>query len=144
VYDLQKCYISIHLDMAAVERLKLGIDACVVREAILFGVRGITRSAVLRALKEGDVLVKKGDPSKLRVYVTDNAATKLSTSPYFTMQLLKAALPKVIVQGIPTVNRAVISEVEGSSPPKYNLLIEGYGLREVMGSPGINGYSTTT
>jgi DNA-directed RNA polymerase III subunit RPC1 len=144
VYSPTKCYISIHLDMEAIEQLKLDIDAFAVRDAILNAVRGVTRSAVLRALKETDVLVKKGDISKLRVYVSHPMANKLSTTPYFAMQLLKSALPKVIVQGIPTVNRAVISEVDGSNPPRYNLLIEGYGLREVMGSPGINGYSTTT
>jgi DNA-directed RNA polymerase III subunit RPC1 len=47
----------------------------------------------------------------------------------------------VIVQGIKTVNRAVINDKDGQS---YNLLMEGYGLLDVMGSPGIDGLHTTT
>jgi DNA-directed RNA polymerase III subunit RPC1 len=61
------------------------------------------------------------------------------------MQKLKAALPAVIVQGISSINRAVINEKTGDDGrPVYNLLMEGYGLQEVMGSPGIDGLCTTT
>jgi DNA-directed RNA polymerase III subunit RPC1 len=60
------------------------------------------------------------------------------------MQELKNTLPKVIVQGIPTVNRAVINETDKDGKQSYNLYVEGYGLQEVMGSPGIDGLKTTT
>ena len=60
------------------------------------------------------------------------------------MQLLKTALPEVIVQGIPTVSRAVINESSKEGKPTYNLLMEGYGLQDVMGCPGIDGLHTTT
>jgi DNA-directed RNA polymerase III subunit RPC1 len=43
------------------------------------------------------------------------------------LQSLKAALPGVIVIGIPTVNRAVIQEEKGN----YKILIEGRGLLKV-------------
>jgi DNA-directed RNA polymerase III subunit RPC1 len=49
------------------------------------------------------------------------------------MQSLKVALPQVIVQGIPSVNRAVINEEDKDGRPSYHLLVEGYGLAEVMG-----------
>ena len=60
------------------------------------------------------------------------------------MQDLKVALPNVIVQGIASVNRAVINEEEKNGKPSYHLLVEGYGLSEVMGSPGVDGRHTTT
>jgi hypothetical protein len=41
-------------------------------------------------------------------------------------------LPQVIVQGIPSVNRAVINEEDKDGRPSYHLLVEGYGLAEVM------------
>lgn len=69
---------------------------------------------------------------------------KPATPAYFTMQMLKSVLPDVIVQGIPTINRAVINESTKEGKSSYNLLMEGYGLAEVMGSPGIDGLFTTT
>ena len=52
---------------------------------------------------------------------------------------------QVIVQGIPSVARAVINEEtpsQGSSATKYHLLVEGYGLADVMGAPGVKGSET--
>ncbi|KAI8832364.1 hypothetical protein BC829DRAFT_426428 [Chytridium lagenaria] len=52
------------------------------------------------------------------------------TATFNLMQSLKRQLPKVPVKGIPTVNRAVIT------------LVEGNGLLEVMGTEGIDGKNT--
>mmetsp|Transcript_12540 Transcript_12540/g.15241 ORF Transcript_12540/g.15241 Transcript_12540/m.15241 type:complete len:206 (-) Transcript_12540:151-768(-) len=60
------------------------------------------------------------------------------------MQALKVALPLVIVQGIPSVNRAVINEEDKNGVTSYHLLVEGCGLAEVMGAQGIDGSQTTT
>ena len=144
VYAPGNCYISIELDMVAIEQLKLNIDATTVRRAILKGSRGVTKAPVLRCLKENDVLVKKRSNSKLRVLVPDVKIGNSHTLPYFAMQMLKSALPNVIVQGIPSVNRAVINETEKDGKSTYNLLVEGYGLQDVMGSPGIDGRHTCT
>jgi DNA-directed RNA polymerase III subunit RPC1 len=47
------------------------------------------------------------------------------------------------VQGYSSVNRAVINEeLDNSGNKSYYLLVEGYGLREVMGCPGIDGLNT--
>ena len=144
VYTSDKCYISISLDLDAIEQLKLNVDALSVRHAILRGVPGVTRPPILRSLKESDIHVKKGCKDRLRVYVPSIKTGKEDTPKYFAMQILKAALPSVIVQGIHTVNRAVINETDKDGRPSYNLLMEGYGLLEVMGSPGIDGLYTTT
>ena len=144
VYATDSCYVSVELDLVAIEQLKLNIDATSVRTAILKGTRGVTKLPVLRCLKEKDVLVKKGSNSKIRVHVPDVKIGNSKTLTYFAMQMLKAALPNVIVQGIHSVNRAVINEVEKDGKSTYNLLVEGYGLQDVMGSPGIDGRHTTT
>lgn len=145
VYSADKCYISIELDLEAIEQLKLNVDAASVRHAILHGVPGVTRNPTLRALKDGDVKLKKGSNAKLRVHVPNVKSGKEDTPSYFAMQMLKSALPAVIVQGIASVSRAVINCVEDKNGiPSYNLLMEGYGLQEVMGSPGIDGLHTTT
>lgn len=160
VYSPNGCYISIELDMDAIVQLKLNVDIFTVRHAILKGVRGTTRNATLRLLKDEHIKVKKGSTSKMRVIIPSLAgassggrakavesksrANQKPTSHYFTMQRLKSVLPEVIVVGIPTVNRAVINEGERDGAIKYNLLMEGYGLEAVMGSPGIDGLFTTT
>lgn len=144
VFSLDKCYVAIELDLDAIEQLKLYVDAETVRHAILNGTPGVTRAAALRALKDSDVQLKKGSRSRLRVHVPEMKSGKEAISNYFAMQMLKIALPNVIVQGITTVNRAVINEQSKNGVTSYNLLMEGYGLLEVMGSPGIDGLHTTT
>lgn len=58
---------------------------------------------------------------------------------YFELHSLKSILPNVVVKGISTVDRAVISNDKG----KYNLLVEGTNLLAVMGSsPGVNASET--
>ena len=140
VYSTGDCYLSIQLDLGAIQQLRLNVDAASVRRNILKGVRGQTRPPVLRMLADKHVLVKKRSRSKLRVLVPD----KGDAPTYFIMQALKVALPKVIVQGISTVNRAVINEESKKGKVDYHLLVEGYGLSEVMGSPGVDGRRTTT
>ena len=124
----------------AIEQLKLNVDAESVRLSILHGSRGVTKPAALRCLKDPDVKTKAGRNNKLRIYVPED---QRKTS-YFYMQELKSTLPNVIVQGIPSVNRAVINEIDKDGKQSYNLLVEGYGLQDVMGSPGIDGHYTWT
>ena len=109
---------------------------------------------MLRALK--DVHVVRGD--KLRIHPPDAlsaggggaaAAAALAAGGagaaeqrrYFVMQALKATLPAVIVQGLPTISRAIVNETkdDATGATRYHLLVEGYGLAEVMGAPGVKG-----
>jgi DNA-directed RNA polymerase III subunit RPC1 len=73
-----------------------------------------------------------------------------SRKVYFVVLALKTALPSVIVQGIPTVSRAVVNEEasdeardpNASNDKQYHLLVEGSGLQDVMGTPGVDGTRT--
>ena len=141
VYSADDCYISIELDLEAIEQLKLNITVHSVRNSIVNATQG---GKILRHVQENEVKVKRKSKSKLRVYVPDKVGTQ-EVPKYFGMQLLKAALPGVIVQGIPSINRAVINEQQDKSGRvSYNLLMEGYGLLDVIGSPGIDGLRTVT
>jgi DNA-directed RNA polymerase III subunit RPC1 len=147
VYSAGQCYISIKLDMETIEQLKLNIDANSVRKSILFGQKRQTRPAVLRLIQEKHIKVKRGSTSRLRVYIPSTIDSRSSTIPpttFFVMQALKSALPNVVVQGIASVNRAVINEEDKDGKTTYHLLVEGYGLSDVMGSPGVDGLHTTT
>jgi DNA-directed RNA polymerase III subunit RPC1 len=83
------------------------------------------------------VLLK--DKSTIRVIIREKDPGDM----YYQMQILKRALPNVIVKGIPQVTRAVINEQEGRSG-YYELLAEGYGLRDVMTTDGVLGARTTS
>ncbi|RHY52607.1 hypothetical protein DYB30_006194 [Aphanomyces astaci] len=144
VFARDQAYLSVKLDMAAIDALQLTIDARTVRHAIL-GAVGMPPRSIIKLLKEPHVLLNARRPDKLRILAPAKykSATDSRSSMYFAMQSLKAALPSVIVQGIPTVNRAVINYEEGKDK-KLHLLVEGYGLSDVMGIPGVDGLHTTS
>jgi len=72
--------------------------------------------------------------------------------PNVQLQVLSTYLPNIIVQGIATVERAVISsrsatpdeQSQGSGPLRYQLLVEGHDLGSVMGTPGVDGLKCRT
>lgn len=82
-------------------------------------------------LKEKHIKIVKTD--KLHIEPYDTSRDRM----YFAMQNLKSMLPNVIVKGYPTVVRAVINRLENDQS-KHNLLVEGYGLKQVMNTPGID------
>ena len=148
VHSRDQSYISIKLDMNAIQNLHLNVDAFTVRNAILFQTHGGPRPAVLRALKERHVILVNSKGNRLHILPPESKETNRGVPAhqkiYFVVQALKAALPGVIVQGIPTVSRAVINEeVDSKTGGKlYYLLVEGYGLQDVMGRAGVDGKDT--
>ena len=128
VFTPKGCYLSIKLDTAAIENLRLEINAEKVKAAIIqFG---------KLKLKEKHIQVIRTD--KLRIESAEVNRDKL----YFSMQELKCKLPKVMISGIQTIERAIINEDEKTN--KLSLLIEGYGLKEVMQTLGIDPKHCTT
>ncbi|KAM0885581.1 hypothetical protein ACQ4PT_030246 [Festuca glaucescens] len=80
------------------------------------------------------------DEAKLRIYPAGTEKSNLQ----FELHNLKSMLPKVIVKGIPTVERAVVNPVlrcDGTFD-RYNLLVEGTNLLKVLGTPGVNAERT--
>ncbi|KAF0416431.1 beta and beta-prime subunits of DNA dependent RNA-polymerase [Gigaspora margarita] len=133
IYERDSCYLAIKLDLDAIQKLQLETNIKEISRAILndrklkLEIQGIR----IVANDEIDVYVPEKDGS--RRHELDRL--------YFRLQVLKRALPKVIIKGIQTVTRAVISEAKAG---KKQLLVEGYGLREVMTTEGIFGTETTS
>ena len=172
VHSPEQSYVSIKLDLHAIQNLHLDVNAHTVRQAILKG-NGIgsysKQFASLRAVKDKHVSIidtahsssraagasPRGENenedetvagSYLRIFPPEAKDTGKGIPAhqrmYFNIQSLKAALPHIIVQGIPSVSRAVINEESDASKAKkksYYMLVEGYGLQDVM---GINGLDT--
>merc|ERR1711962_155505 len=61
-------------------------------------------------------------------------------------QYLKERIVSVVIMGLPTVSRAIISidDSSGSLKPKYKLFVEGDNLREILATPGVHGKQTTS
>lgn len=88
-------------------------------------------------LKREHIFVK--NTSKLHIYPYDKSKEKM----FFVMQSIKMMLPNVIVKGIPSINRAVINKQQ-KDESKFELLVEGYGLKQVMMTPGVDFAQTLT
>jgi DNA-directed RNA polymerase III subunit RPC1 len=132
------------LDPDVIRALQLDVSVKSVRHALL--------GASKLKLKPNRVLIAGGEA--LHVLPPDDvggarasAAQSAASGPaahrraLFHLQALRTAVPSVIVQGIPSVSRAVINDLGGG---KYNLVVEGTDLRAVMGVEGVEGAKTTT
>ncbi len=146
VHGQSSSYVLVRLDAKVIRNFHLAVDAFTVRHALLNPMNG-HKSSLLRALKEKHVVVNHD--YELQIFAPEMKEQKgqlLSSHQklLFHIHALKAALPEVIIKGVPAISRAIINEevnrVTGNK--EYYLLLEGYGLAEVMGSPGVDGVKT--
>ena len=128
VYTPEGCYLSIKLDLKAINALKLEVDIASIADSIL-------KTPKLKVKKEN---LSISGREKIKIAPYETGRDKM----YFVMQQLKAKLPHVIIKGIPSILRAVISKDQKEE--RYQLAIEGYGLREVMRISGIDFRKTVT
>ncbi|XP_021335832.2 DNA-directed RNA polymerase III subunit RPC1 isoform X1 [Danio rerio] len=122
-------FILVKLSLDRIRLLRLEVNAETVRYSIC--------TSKLR-VKPGDVQVH----GEAVVCVSPRENSK--SSMYYVLQSLKQDLPKVVVQGIPEVSRAVIHIDEQSGKQKFKLLVEGDNMRSVMATHGVNGSKTTS
>jgi DNA-directed RNA polymerase III subunit RPC1 len=66
---------------------------------------------------------------------------------FATVQMVKRRLPNVVIDGYPDANRAVMTKADkkdetGKEP--ISVLVEGYGLKACMTTPGVLGVKTKT
>ena len=142
----QACYLEVRLDPEVINSLQLDVTAKSVRHSLL--------GASKLKLKPNRVLIAGND--SVHVLPPDDekssstrgsAAASAASGPaahrraLFHLQALRTAVPNVIVQGIPSVQRAVINDL---GKGKYNLIVEGTNLQAVMAIAGVDGVKTTT
>lgn len=126
VLKASQTYISVVLDMDRIESLQMKISSYSVQSSILKHPR--------IGLKH--VHVQVVDARKLRIHPPNVDQNKLQSQ----LHSLKRLLPKVIVNGIPTVKRAIIK----NDKETYHLFVEGTNYLAVMGTPGVDAYRTTS
>ncbi|CAI8603101.1 unnamed protein product [Vicia faba] len=129
VYTSRSAAILISLDMKIIEDAHLNIDANTVKQSILQS-----------GLKLKSENIKVLDMKKLQVDPRVASRSEI----LFQLNNLKNLLPLVVVKGVKTVERAVLEIKKEKKPETYNLLVEGKGLKEVMGIEGVNGHRTVS
>lgn len=140
VYSKNFAYVSIKIDMDTIEKLQLELTIDDIKLAIC--------SASKLKLSLEDINTKNNDI--INIFVRDNRI-KLSDLKedgisaenffFFKIQNLKRVLPFVRVKGISNISRAVINIRDDE---KKELLVEGYGLKDVMNTYGVVGIKTVT
>ncbi|KAJ3084695.1 hypothetical protein HDU99_007311 [Rhizoclosmatium hyalinum] len=121
------CCLRIKIDMESIGKAQLEISLETIAIAIV-------KTSKLK-LTETQIHIDRPDAIIIKV----NDMGKGDTSEMFqTLQAIKRAVPKVVVKGLSTVNRAVIVPVGN----EFQVHVEGYGLREIMGTEGIDGVNT--
>ncbi|KAK2380406.1 DNA-directed RNA polymerase II subunit RPB1 [Trifolium repens] len=123
--------LSISLDDKIIKAAHLNIKADSVKESILNG-----------KLKLNEENIKVLDDKKLRVFAPKGSLKAASQSEViFQLNNLKNLLPSVVVKGVKTAERVVL-EVGNKEVKKFKLLVEGKGLKEVIGIEGVDGHKT--
>ena len=125
----RECYLEVKIDMDAISALQLEISLSTICTAI-------AKAPKLKISPQDIDVVSK---DTIRVFVRSKESQKL----FFSVQALKRSLPSIVVKGFSSVTRAVINEQEGNTG-SFELLAEGYGLREVMSIDGIVGTQTSS
>lgn len=146
VYTSHDAFIAVKIDFDVVEKLQLHLTLPQIADAI-------TRHPKLK-ISYGDIAL---DPTNGLIHVRfrpqDTAASSTSTSGSSTITAmpksvasaysssLLRSLPDVVVCGFPDISRAVINI---QSDNTKELLVEGYGLQNVMTTDGVVGHETLT
>ena len=130
VYQPDDCYILLKLDLQRCRLLKIEVNTDTVRYCLC-----TSRLPV----KPSQVVIQSKD------IITVHPVANPKQSLYHVIQVLKEAIPKVIVQGLQEVSRSVIHVDESSgSKERYKLLVEGNNLQGVMATIGVVGEKTTS
>lgn len=129
---------GVRLDPTRIRKLQLELQMTDIRAALLDrkNMQGLS-------LAPADVEVVGKDKIRVKPPFRPTASGG-SKMLFFELQRLKKALPKAVVMGVRSAKRAVINKDETKSPTRYEVLVEGYGLKDVMCTPGVNPYKTTS
>ncbi|SCU85265.1 LAFA_0D14752g1_1 [Lachancea sp. 'fantastica'] len=141
VYRDNMSFLQVKVDLSTIEKLQLELTVEDIAVAI-------TRASKLK-IAASDVSIVGKDKININVYPEGAKLKSVSTSAkeppenelFYRIQHLRRALPAIVVKGLPDIARAVINVKDNE---KRELLVEGYGLRDVMTTDGVIGSKTKT
>ncbi|CAF4966063.1 unnamed protein product [Rotaria sp. Silwood1] len=128
VYECDDCYLLIKLDLDRIRLLQLEITPMSIIDSIVTDKK-------MKKVKYNQLELISSDIITLHVNDTSKG------NMYYTIKRYKEVLPNIVVKGISTVDRAVIT-LDDKNGIKYKLFVEGEGMRDVMGIQGVNANKT--
>eukprot|EP01064_Diplonema_japonicum_P037086 TRINITY_DN8602_c0_g4_i2.p1 TRINITY_DN8602_c0_g4~~TRINITY_DN8602_c0_g4_i2.p1 ORF type:complete len:1503 (+),score=319.73 TRINITY_DN8602_c0_g4_i2:88-4509(+) len=156
VYTPIDCYIVVRLDLETIFNKQLDINALSIRGAILSYAASTTRRRLHALhLKDKHIPVDQVSQNAIHIYPYETSREKLQ----FNIKHILTHLPGVVVAGIATVKRAIISSnhrvveeevvsltgetrVVKNKEEYFTLLIEGSDLLQVCSVPGMDSTRT--
>ena len=156
VYKENQAFLQVKIDLKTIDKLQLELNIDQIANAIVLSKLKISRADVsITGKNKIQVLVNDvaGDYKPIgRSSASKEIASLASRDPdererlernalFFKMQQLKRLLTKVVVKGLPEISRAVINVKDDNT---NGLLIEGYGLKNVMATDGVVATKTRT
>ncbi|OSX76734.1 hypothetical protein BU14_0177s0015 [Porphyra umbilicalis] len=138
VYEKDVAYIAIRLDEETLRKVQLDVDAPKVARRLLQTPKLKLKAHHIEVTGRYRLRVR---PAAVAPRGRGRAAAaagggQVDADAFGHMQVLRSLLPKVIVEGIGSVHRAVINEKSDGS---YNLLVEGEDITSVMAVSGVDG-----
>lgn len=141
VYKDNMSFLQVKIDLSTIEKLQLELTI----EDIAIA---IARAPKLK-ISASDVSIIGRNKININVSMDNSKAKSISTlakeplenEVFYRMQHLRRSLPDIVVKGLPGIARAVINIRDDG---KRELLVEGYGLRDVMTTDGVVGHRTKT
>lgn len=125
------CFVLVKLDIDRIRLLQLEVTADTIRYSIsLYKTKLRIKNEDIKAIGTSLLTIRPNTSSK--------------TSLYYSLQNLMEQLPKVVIKGIPSSSRAVIHVNDSLGGTKYELLVEGDGLRDVIATYGVDGIKTSS
>ena len=131
VYDPTDVFVEVHFDLAAINSAQLELSLESIREDIVS--KGALPSRL--KLKQESIEIRGKDMLLIR-----SGSVTTHESLWFDLQLIKSHLAAVPVRGVKQAKRVVINK--STSDDELSLLVEGYGLQEVMNTLGVKGEET--
>jgi len=142
VFSGVKAGIEIELDPEIISRLQLELNAQDVRFKLMEATRLKLKPEKIRIINSTRLQIEPPDKEKEKETQKDEKdLKKIPKSVDVVLQQLITALPEVVVHGIPSVPRAVISRGQKDDGEENGLMlyVEGTGMLDVMGTLGVDG-----
>lgn len=141
VYLNNQAYLEIRVDLNTIEKLQLELTIEEIVIALAKAPKLKLQMSDIEINMPDKVCVKVNPDSGKTKSISTLAKEPLENALFYRMQSLRRLLPQIVVKGLPDITRAVINIRDDG---KRELLVEGYGLRDVMCADGVIGSKTIT
>ncbi len=146
IYTENQAFLSVKVDLKTIERLQLELKIEDIVRAIWKAPKLKIDQGDVQIISKNRINIRIGDigiPKSRTTAPTINTPTRrVQANLFYRVQALKRVLPGIVVKGLSEVARAVIAIRDKDN--KKELLVEGYGLKEVMATDGVIGTKTAT